>query len=218
MITRSPVPDQVTRLLQLPRAITSHRHGRGAFRVRWVPGRPWIAHYQNGPFIARDGDHVVMVVSTTTEANIWADRVLREILIHGGRQRGFGLCHCAMVTGDSGGVLITGTSGAGKTNLALKLGRFAGVQVVTVDRGIIGVHRGRLAVGTLPFGLSIHRGTLTDLGCFDSTLGKRYPASNHKHYLDVAAAQRYCGIIPTAWADVTAVVRLVPGGDTAWWQ
>ncbi|MGH3319264.1 MAG: hypothetical protein ACRDN9_03620 [Streptosporangiaceae bacterium] len=159
-----------------------------------------------------------MAAATGQDASTWANKVLREMLIHGGRRRGFRLCHCAVLGTEHSGLLISGPTAVGKTDLALKLAKRLYVNVVTVDRGVIGHRHGGLAVGTLPFGLNIHRDTLADLGCLNEALVHRYRLSNNKHYLDVLDAQRHCRITLVAWAPVTAAVELRRASSTTQWQ
>jgi hypothetical protein len=218
VITTQEPPDEITEPLQSRQALSSGRTGRGAFPVRWLPGHPWIARCQDGPLVMRDGNDVLMAAATDTDAATWASKVLREMLIHGGRSRGFRLCHCAVIGGQRSGLLITGPSGAGKTDLALKLARRLQAGVITVDRGIVGSLGADLAAGTLPFGLNIHRDTLADLGCLDSALVRQYPPQNGKHYLDVPSAQRLVQITMSARARITAVVALQPAAGATRWQ
>lgn len=219
VITRHAASREIIELVNGPRAAVSRTQGRGAFPMRWVVGSPWVARYENGPVVLRDGNRLLMTAATLTEADTWADRVLREVLIGGGRQQGFAVCHGAVVAGDGGGgLLITGPSGAGKTDLALKLARNVHARIVTIDRGIIGNRTSGLAVGALPFGLNIHRRTLADLNCLDASLVDRYPLSNNKHYLSVHDVERHCQVKLAASAAVTAVVRIRQAQKDSWWE
>ncbi|GAA3491767.1 hypothetical protein [Streptomyces cremeus] len=154
----------------------------------------------------------------TSEARRWTDRILREVLIHGGGHYGFRLCHGAALGFGDGGLLITGESGAGKTDLALKLARALAAPVVTVDRGTIGYRHGRLCVGTLPFGMNIHRATLADLGCTVSDLARRYPPIAGKHYLAPEDTERWCGISRVPWTPITAIVTVVRSTTRTRWH
>ncbi|MFI7336966.1 hypothetical protein ACIBUY_03385 [Streptomyces sp. NPDC050085] len=115
------------------------------------------------------------------------------------------------------GLLITGPSGAGKTDLALKLARQLPARVITVDRGIIGHDKDHLVAGTLPFGMNIHRDTLRDLGCIDAVLS-RYPSMNGKHYLPAADAICHCQIRLVPRTRIHGLVQLAPAAATPQWH
>ncbi len=218
LITRQEPPHEITGQIWSRQALSSSQTGRGAFPVRWLPGHPWIAWYENGPLVMRDGNNLLMAAATAQDAATWAPKVLRELLIHGGRQHGFRLCHCAVVGGQNRGLLITGHTGAGKTDLALKLARQLQAAVVTVDRGVIGRLGAGLGAGTLPFGLNIHRDTRAGFGCDDAAIAEQYPPQNGKHYLDIPAAQHLCQIVMKPWTPITAVISLQLARGATWWQ
>ncbi|MFJ9174947.1 hypothetical protein [Streptomyces sp. NPDC102360] len=217
-LTSNPPPRAADRLLDAPSAQRSDHNGRGAFPVRWSPGRIWTARYADGPFAVREGNRLVVSFTDTTEARRWTDRILRELLIHGGRRYGFRLCHGAALELGDGGLLITGESGAGKTDLALKLARALAAPIATVDRGTMGYHHGRLCIGTLPFGMNIHHATLTDLDCTAPELATRYPPIAGKHYLTPQDAELWCGITRTPWTRITCVVQVVRSTTRTRWR
>ncbi|MBC9718004.1 hypothetical protein H9Y04_36275 [Streptomyces sp. TRM66268-LWL] len=219
VITRSRPPAAVDRLLRSPAARHSNYQGHGAFPVRWLPGTHWLARYTHGPYVLRHGRNVIIAGADHTTAQTWTDRVLREVLIHAGRAHGFRLCHGAALAFDKDhGLLLTGESGAGKTDLALKLARALTASVVTVDRGILGHRDGHPAVGTLPFGMNVHHGTLTDLGVVTETLADQYPPVHGKHYLSVADTQGWCRVTVQPWARISGVIAVVRSRDapTRW--
>ncbi|MFJ8954967.1 hypothetical protein ACIRO1_33205 [Streptomyces sp. NPDC102381] len=185
--------------------------------MRWTPGRIWTARYVDGPYVLREGNRLVVSFTDTTEARRWTDRILREVLIHGGRHYGLRLCHGAALELGAGGLLITGESGAGKTDLALKLAHALAAPVVTVDRGTMGHHHGSVCIGTLPFGMNIHHATLSDLGCTTPDLARRYPPIAGKHYLSLPDAERWCGITRTPWTPITSVVQVVRSTTRTRW-
>lgn len=193
--------------------------GRGAFPVRWwAPteyGRPWVAlDSDTGHAVVRNGSTVLIATRPEHNAARYVQRVLREVLIHGGRGDGFVLAHAAVIARHGRAILVTGNSGAGKTDLAVKLARELPAGLVTVDRCLLALRGGRILASSLPFGLNIHRGTLADLGCLTRDIAHRFPAQGGKHYLDVDDFQRRCGITLTAQADVVGCVALsTPSGD-----
>ncbi|MEV3858705.1 hypothetical protein AB0J38_30880 [Streptomyces sp. NPDC050095] len=215
VITRSRPPAVVELLLRGPAAQQSDYQGHGAFPARWRSGTFWLARYAQGPYVVRHGRHVVIAVTDDACALTWTDRILREVLIHGGRTHGFRLCHsAALALGEDHGLLITGASGAGKTDLALKLSQALAAPVVTVDRGILGHRDGQLTIGTLPFGLNIHHGTLAALGAVDETLASQCPPAQGKHYLSVTQAQRRCHVTLRPWARITGVIAVARSADS----
>ncbi|MEU9397037.1 hypothetical protein AB0D86_44500 [Streptomyces sp. NPDC048324] len=216
-VTNEPAPSQISASLADARAQRSRLHGRGAFPLRWLPGQPWVARYDDGPLVLRDGNRILIGEIPGGSPSAWLNRVLREVFIHGGRRHGFRLCHAAIVDIAGRGLLITGPSGAGKTDLALKLARQLPAHVVTIDRCIIGHAADHLVAGTLPFGMNIHRDTLRDLGCNDALLS-RYPPAGGKHYLPTADAIRHCRIRLVPRTRVHGLVQLAPPAATPRWH
>ena len=215
--TAEPAPGHVNASLASAHTQRSRLHDRGAFPVRWLPGQPWAARYDDGPLVLRHGNRILISEIPLGGASAWINRVLREVFIHGGRRHGFRLCHAAIIDIAGRGLLITGPSGAGKTDLALKLARHLPARVVTIDRGILGHDEDELVAGTLPFGMNIHRDTLRDLG-WDDTLFSRYPPSNSKHYLPTADAIRHCQIRLVPRTRVHGLVQLAPAAATPHWH
>ncbi|MBV9022521.1 MAG: hypothetical protein JO362_01655 [Streptomycetaceae bacterium] len=216
-VTTEPAPVPISASLASSPAQRSRLHGRGAFPLCWMPGQPWIARYDDGPLVLRDGSRILISEIPRCSISAWLNRVLREVFIHGGRRHGFRLCHAAIIDIAGRGLLITGPSGAGKTDLALKLARQLPARVVTIDRGIIGHDKDQLVAGTLPFGLNIHRDTLRDLGCNDALLS-RYPPVNGKHYLPAADAVRHCQIRLVPRTRIRGLVQLAPAAATPPWH
>jgi hypothetical protein len=216
-VTTEPAPGQISASLESPLTRRSRLHGRGAFPLRWLPGQPWIARYDDEPLVLRDGNRILLSEIPRGSTSAWLNRVLREVFIHGGRRHGFRLCHAAIVDIAGRGLLITGPSGAGKTDLALKLARQLPARVVTIDRGIIGHDKDHLVAGTLPFGMNIHHDTLRDLGCNHALLS-RYPPINGKHYLPAADAIRHCRIRLVPRTRVHGLVQLTPAAATTQWH
>lgn len=216
-VTTEPAPGQISASLESPLTRRSHLHGRGAFPLRWLPGQPWVARYEHGPLVLRDGNRILISEIPGTSTSAWLNRVLREVFIHGGRRHGFRLCHAAIVDIAGRGLLITGPSGAGKTDFALKLARQLPARVVTIDRGIIGHDGDQLVAGTLPFGMNIHRDTLRNLG-WDDALLSRYPPVNGKHYLPAADAIRHCRIRLVPRTRLHGLVQLAPAAATTQWH
>lgn len=216
-VTAEPAPGQINATLASARTQRSRLHGRGAFPLRWLPGQPWVARYDNGPLVLRHGNRILISEIPRSSTSAWINRVLREVFIHGGRRHGFRLCHAAIIDIAGRGLLITGPSGAGKTDLALKLARHLPARVVTIDRGILGHDKDQLIAGTLPFGMNIHRDTLRDLG-WDDTLLNRYLPSNGKHYLPTDDAIRHCQISLVPRTRIHGLVQLAAAAATTHWQ
>lgn len=217
-VTDQPPPGQISTSLESAHTQHSRLHGRGAFPLRWLPGQPWVARYDDGPLVVRNGNQILISEVPHGSASTWINRVLREVFIHKGRRHGFRLCHASIVDIAGRGLLITGPSGAGKTDLALKLAQQLPARVVTIDRGIIGRQGDHLIAGTLPFGMNIHRDTLTDLGCHSEDILRRYPPSNDKHYLSTADAIRHCRIALAARTRLDGLVQLTPAAAATQWH
>lgn len=149
-----------------------------------------------------------MAAHTGWVARRHAQRLLREVLIHGGQRHGFALCHAAVIAWAGRGLLIGGDSGTGKTDLAVKVARVLGADVVSIDRSLVERRDEHLAASCLPFGLNIHIGTLTDLGCPIELIRRLYPASHDKHYLNVHDARRLCRLSLRAQAGIVGCVKL----------
>lgn len=215
VVRHDPSVDALLAALPAERLRDSTFRGRGAFPVRWwVPrgsDQLWVAQYTDaGHVVVRDADRVLIAVRQEDNAPRYVQRVLREVLIHGGRHDGFVLAHAAVVAGQGGAVLIVGDSGAGKTDLAVKLASHLRADLVTVDRCLLALRGERLVASGLPFGLNIHRGTLADLGRMTSDITQRFPPQHGKHYLNVDDFERVCGIMLTAQADVIGCLALRP--------
>ena len=209
-------PNEIESLLSGPPALRSDRTGRGAYPVRWCEGTVWLAKHEDGPLIARRGPTILITTDGRLPPERIINRVLRELVVRLGGPKSFRLMHAAVVSGRMGGLLVSGTSGAGKTDLAIKTARWAEATVVAVDRAILSPTGSSRAVGgATPFGLNIFGATLFAHGLTPSGLsGQRF--SNGKYYLGYATAEQLLGIRTAAQGIVSAVVTLVPGPRTSW--
>lgn len=214
-----PRPRVIDMIAALPaeRMRVSTFRERGAFPVRWWPSRIaglWVAQYiKSGHAVLRDGNRILFVAGSQVDTSRHVQRVLREVLIHGGLREGFVLAHSAVVSRGERAVLVIGSTGAGKTDLAIKLAHNLRGSLVSVDRCLLAVRNGRVVASALPFGLNIHRGTLTDLGHAADDLIRCFPPKRGKHYLDVDSFERLCGIPITVQAKVVACLSLRPPSD-----
>ena len=195
--------------------------GRGAFPVRWAPSsvdQPiWIAEYRQvrHKILRRGADLCILLDPGDPDRIRYVQRVLREVLIHLGRMRGFLVVHAAVVSVvNIYGVVFLGSQGQGKTDIALRACReFAG-SPVTVDRGLLGCdERGALIAIGLPFGMNIFAKTFECIGVSEAAargLG-RYDLG--KIYLDIQDFVDLAGIKPEGMCPVTAVV-ILSGSNT----
>jgi hypothetical protein len=185
------------------------RSGRASFPAAWLAG-PYgraVLYGQERHLVVRHGSRVLLAVRPGHDPARWAQRTLRQLVVRSGQRTGLRLVHAAVLASGTGGVLIVGASGAGKTDLALRAARHSGA-VVSVDRCLVGVVDGELLACAVPFGFNIAEATLGALGVGATDLVGVRPAVLAKRYLDVDEVRRLCRVPVVDRCRVTGLVRL----------
>lgn len=184
-VTADPLPSAWTGLLVSSEAIVSRLRGRGTFPLRFLPGQPWIAQWDDGPAVARLGSDVVLAVADCDEPHRWLNRVLRDAMVHAGARLGFRPGHAAVVGIDATGVAFVGRSGVGKTDAAMRLAHESGASLLSLDRILVGVRDGCLVAGPLMFAANVHLKTLDSLGVDVGDVVRRHRPVNDKVYVPI---------------------------------
>jgi hypothetical protein len=196
--------------------LSSSFTGRGAFPVRWWPSaatsRAWAAEFSGtGHRLLRIGRDICCFLDREGPDPLrYLQRLLREILIHYGRSRGFLMVHAAVVASPRGqGLVILGEQNAGKTDMALRLCRQTGSRIVGVDRVLLGLDgRSRLVAVGLPFGLNVARESWAAIGVPLEAAVAAGSAQQGKVYVDQSAFLRLTGMPLCPASTVTSMLVL----------